>query len=321
MEPKLASNLRAACIIPTYNGYSDLKRLLNSLSNQTADFDVMVVDSSSTDGTHELSAERLAKGEIKKLVRIPTSDFNHGGTRQKMVDDFPDYDIYIFLTQDAILEDSYSIENILHPFEDPLVAAVCGRQLPHHDANLISQHARHFNYPATTKVKTQKDIPTLGIKAPFMSNSFSAYRGKTLRSVGGFPSHVILSEDMYVGAKILLSNHKIVYAGQATCRHSHNYSLSEEFRRYFDIGVFHAREKWIRNSFGSAGGEGIAFIKSELSFLGIKHIHLWPGALLRNGLKLIAYKLGQKEHKLPLKFKRVVGMHRGYWSSPLSEKV
>ena len=47
-------SMKIACIIPTYNGYSDLKRLLNSLVQQTATFDIIVVDSSSVDGSAEL---------------------------------------------------------------------------------------------------------------------------------------------------------------------------------------------------------------------------------------------------------------------------
>lgn len=312
--------LRVACVVPTYNGKHDLGRLLDSLKIQTAKFDLLLVDSSSSDGTQELARSRHDSGEIKQFLVIPGTEFNHGGTRQKMVDDFPDYDVYVFLTQDAVLEDKLALENILQPFEDIQVGAVCGRQLPHHDAKPLAQHARFFNYPAFTQVKSKGDIPTLGIKAAFMSNSFAAYRKDALTAVGGFPNHVIFAEDMFVAAKMLLADLKVVYAGQAVCRHSHNYTLMEEFRRYFDMGVFHAREPWIRQHFGGAGGEGMKYVKSELRFLGLKRAHLWPAAILRNVLKLFAYKLGQKEDSLPLSMKKKIGMYKGYWFGPFAEK-
>ncbi|TLU87943.1 MAG: glycosyltransferase [Chlorobium sp.] len=304
---------RCACIIPTYNGRADLVRLLDSLESQTEQFAVFVVDSSSTDGSQE-----LAKKRVNKVIIIPADDFNHGGTRQLVVDKNPGYDIYVFLTQDTCLADNGAIKQILEPFADPEVGAVCGRQLPHLDATPLAQHARMFNYPDGVWIKTMDDVASFGIKAAFMSNSFAAYRGKTLRAVGGFPTHVIFAEDMYVAAKMLMGGWKVAYAGNAQCRHSHNYTAMDEFRRYFDIGVFHDRESWIRENFGGAGGEGMRFVKSELKFLGLRRILLWPAAIVRNVVKLVGYKLGQQESMLPIRIKRKLGMHRSYWDSPFA---
>ncbi|WP_379944615.1 glycosyltransferase family 2 protein [Marinobacter sp. LM1] len=312
------TKLRIACIVPTFNGRDDLERLLDSMESQTTQFDLLIVDSSSSDGTGELAQRRQLCGEVKELVVIAGAEFNHGGTRQKMVNDFPDYDVYVFLTQDAYLEDKDAIRNILTPLADSSVGAVCGRQLPHYDANPLAQHARFFNYPPVSRVKSKDDIPVLGIKAAFISNSFAAYRREALQEVGGFPDHVIFAEDMYVAAKMLLAGFKVAYAGDACCRHSHNYTVSEEFRRYFDMGVFHSREPWIRQEFGGAGGEGLKYVKSELEFLGLRRCYLWPGALLRNAVKLIAYKLGQRERKLSVRLKSKIGMYRGYWLGPFA---
>lgn len=306
--------LRIACIVPSYNGREDLARLLDSLSKQSAPFDLFIVDSSSSDGTAELARSRVAN-----VVTIPGSQFNHGGTRQMMVTRNPGYDVYVFMTQDAYLADERSIEQIIAPFADPVVGAVCGRQLPHLDANPLATHARFFNYPSSWRIKSIADSAELGIKTAFISNSFSAYRKNALAAVGGFPIHVILSEDMYVAAKMLIDGWKVAYAGGAVCRHSHNYTLLEEFRRYFDQGVFHAREPWIRERFGGAGGEGLRYVKSELRFLGLSRLHLWPEALIRNALKLFAYKLGQKEKLLPIRLKRKLAMHKRYWDGPFAE--
>ncbi|WP_425917945.1 glycosyltransferase family 2 protein [Pseudomonas sp. GWSMS-1] len=305
------SSLRVACIVPTYNGCAELGRLLDSLERQSAAFDVFIVDSSSQDGTAE-----LARMRAPSVVSIPSSQFNHGGTRQMMVGLNPGYDIYVFMTQDAYLEDPDAIKRLLVPFADERVGAVCGRQLPHLDATPLAQHARLFNYSHVSQVKSVADVPTLGIKAAFMSNSFAAYRGEALLSVGGFPEHVIFAEDMYVAAKMLLACWKVAYAGDASCRHSHNYSVGEEFRRYFDMGVFHAREPWIREHFGGAGGEGLRFVKSELTYLGLPHVPLWPSAIFRNACKLLAYKLGQSEKGMSLRVKKKLGMYRRYWDSP-----
>lgn len=309
----MTSLLKVACIIPTYNGRHDLERLLDSLAQQTAVFDTFIVDSSSRDGTWELAQTRC-----KNVLQIDSKDFNHGGTRQMMVERNPDYDVYVFMTQDAYLQDPSALAAITQPFTDPQVGAVCGRQLAHLDAVPLAQHARQFNYPPTSHIKSLEDIPVLGIKTAFMSNSFAAYRRKALMQVGGFPLHVILSEDMYVTAKMLLAGWKVAYEGLACCRHSHNYTLKEEFRRYFDIGVFQAREPWIRQQFGGAGGEGLRYVKSELKFLGPQRLLSWPGSLVRNAVKLGAYKLGQQEKKLPGSWKKKLGMYQRYWDGPFA---
>jgi len=311
---KLKFNImRIACIIPTYNGKSELERLLNSLQMQTARFDILIVDSSSSDGTAMLAKERVGRVAV-----IPSAKFNHGGTRQWMVDENPAYDFYVFLTQDAYLLNSDAIDRIIEHFVDPEVGAVCGRQLPHLDATVLARHARIFNYQDDIQIKAITDIPKFGIKTAFMSNSFAAYRANALKAVGGFPNHVIFAEDMFVTAKMLLSGWKIAYAGNARCRHSHNYTIIEEFERYFDMGVFHARESWIREYFGGAGGEGMRYVKSELRFLGWNRFYMWPSVILRNAVKFFAYKIGQQDARLPIALKRKLSMYKNYWDGPFA---
>lgn len=305
------ATFKVLLVTPTRNGASDLKRLLASISTQTRTADICVVDSSSSDATVD-----VARTSHACVHSIQVSDFNHGGTRQLMVDEHPDYDIYVFMTQDAYLEDERALECILEPFGDASVGAVCGRQLPHLDANPIAEHARFFNYPAESRIKSMEDAAELGVKTPFISNSFAAYRRDALTDVGGFPSHVILSEDMYVVARMLVKGWKMAYSADARCRHSHNYTVLEEFRRYFDIGVFHAREPWIRETFGGAGSEGVRYLKSELSFLGLDRVYIWPAALARNAVKLLGYKLGRLERMLPRGVKEYLSMHRTYWRGP-----
>jgi len=269
---------------------------------------IIVIDSSSEDDTVEL-AKKLG---VTSIV-ISKDDFNHGATRQLALSVFPVADIIIYMTQDAILASPDSIKNILAPFEDEKVGAVCGRQLPQVDASPIAAHARLFNYPAESSIKSKEDIPRLGIKAAFLSDSFAAYRRTALMDVGGFPSDVIFGEDTYIAAKMLQNGWKVAYAAQATCYHSHNYSFIEEFDRYFDIGVFHSREKWFIESLGKAEGEGKKFVISELKYLVKQAPWLIPSAILRTAIKLIGYRIGQMESILPIQIKKHLSMNKRYW--------
>jgi len=96
--------------------------------------------------------------------------------------------------------------------------------------------------------------------------------------------------------------------------HSHSYSWSQEFRRYFDIGVLHSRESWLLEYFGTARGEGKRFVCSELKFLFHEDKALIPSALIRTMAKLVGYRLGRMEARLNSKLKYWFSMHRSFWN-------
>lgn len=303
------NKLKVACVIPTYNGKEELERLLDSLAIQQYEFNTIVVDSSSNDGTFEVAKER-----IENVISIKSADFNHGGTRQMVIEKYPDYDVYVYVTQDAFMSTENAISQIIFPFSDPSIGAVCGRQIPHVDATIFASHARYFNYPdCGLKVNSFDDKDKLGIKCVFISNSFAAYKREAVLQAGGFPSNVILSEDMYLAAKMMKQGWKIAYQSNAVCNHSHNYSVCQEFKRYFDIGVFHAREPWIQDEFGGAEGEGLKFILSEFRFVGIMKIYLYPIITYRTFSKLLGYKLGKLERFIPICIKNKLSMNVNYW--------
>lgn len=303
--------MNIALIIPTYKAGKLWSDVLEQLKLQSIyPSEIIMIDSGSDDDTVSL-AEECSNFTISRIL---SKDFNHGGTRNLAAKRVQDSEIIIFITQDAVFSDENAIKNIVSPFSDPKVAAVCGRQLPHYDANPLAIHARCFNYGSTSIIKSKSDIKKLGIKTVFMSNSFAAYRRSVFESLGGFPEHTILAEDMFMAAKMIQSGYKVAYCAEAKVRHSHNYSPREEFQRYFDTGVFHASNPWIQRDFGGAGGEGSRFVKSELRYL-FKHSPLWiPRALLTTLAKYLGYKLGIHWQSLPLPVCRFFSMYKSYWN-------
>ncbi|CUH94468.1 O antigen biosynthesis rhamnosyltransferase RfbN [Propionispora sp. 2/2-37] len=301
---------KCTLIVPTLNAGTMWKRWIEGIKIQKrAIEDILVLDSESDDNTVFDSREAGLR-----IVEIKRPDFNHGATRQYGVTLCPNAEIIIFLTQDAILADQASLEELIRAFDDPQVGAAFGRQLPHRGAGPLGAHARFFNYPDKSSVKSREDAKQLGIKAAFISNSFAAYRRTALLKVGGFPSNTILSEDTYVAAKMLLAGWKIAYCADARVYHSHDYTYLQEFKRYFDIGVFHAKEAWIREQFGQAEGEGARFVLSELKYLfHTGNWYLLPSAFIRTALKYLGYRLGMQEQTLPVFLKLRLSMHRRYW--------
>ena len=298
-------------VVPTLNAARDWPSFLPALLSSGVQPDqVLIVDSESTDGTPELA--RAAGFEVVSILR---ADFNHGGTRQMAADRLAHAEILVYLTQDAVLASPDAIKMMLAAFDDPLVGAACGRQLPRPEAGAIEAHARIFNYPATSEMRSLASRDRLGIKAVFLSNSFAAYRRSALLQVGGFPRDVLFGEDTLVAAKLLLAGFKLAYVAEASVYHSHSYTWVQEFRRYFDIGVLHSREHWLIDEFGNATGEGNRFVVSQLKYLRDTDSWQIPSALVRIGLKLLGYRLGQIEARLPLAIKLKLSMHPGFWSS------
>ena len=302
---------RVAVVIPTCNARAFWAPLSRGLRLQgLPPSQVLVVDSSSEDGTRELAA-----AEGFQVHRIERRDFNHGGTRQLAAELVPWASIVVYLTQDAVLAAPDAVELLLEAFKDPNVAAAYGRQLPRPNAGPIEAHARLFNYPPRSEVRDLESRHTLGIKAAFLSNSFAAYRVNELQEVGGFPTDAIMAEDAIVAGRLLLAGWMIAYVAEAQVYHSHPFTLAQEFQRYFDTGVYHVQEEWLREKFGKPGGEGKRFVISELSYLVPGHLHLVPYALLRTVSKAIGYQLGLHKATLGERWSRRLSYHKGYWDN------
>jgi len=299
-----------AVIIPTYNASKYLSKLFKILRQQTVNInEIIIIDSSSTDNTVD-----IAKTYGAEIVIISKDEFDHGGTRTK-AGKISKGDILIYLTQDALPYDEHTIENIVKPFQnDEKIGAALGRQLPYPDATPFAKHLRLFNYPDKSYLRSIEDKEKYGLKACFCSNSFAAYRRAALEEIEWFKDNLIFGEDACAGAKLLLAGYKIAYMAEAKVYHSHNYTIVQELKRYFDLGVFHKSEHWLLEEFGRAEGEGKKYLKSELSFLFGKHkLYLLPEFIIRNGMKFLGYKLGRNFDNLPTSLTRYLSMNKNYW--------
>ncbi|WP_114937653.1 glycosyltransferase [Mucilaginibacter endophyticus] len=302
-------NYKVALLIPTLNAGSSWLEALESIKSQTYNLsNKIIIDSGSKDNTINLSNQYGFK-----VKEINKSEFNHGKTRQQLVELSEDADICIFLTQDAILASPDSISNIVNAFDDPQVGMAYGRQLPHKNAQTLESHARLYNYPAISHIRSSEDITQMGFKVFFCSNSFAAYRRNALLAIGGFPTDSIMGEDAIVAARMLTAGYKKAYVADATVYHSHTYTLVQEFRRYFDTRVFHEQNKWLIRDFGKPTGEGFKFMRSELKYV-LKHKKsIILNSVFSLGAKWLGYKSGKFYKKLPKQILKRFSMHSFYW--------
>ncbi|MBK0381147.1 glycosyltransferase family 2 protein [Mucilaginibacter sp. SD-g] len=303
--------MKFSVLVPTLNAGSQWRVFLENFAKQSVKpHSCIIIDSGSTDETVALALE--AGFTVKQIDK---RDFRHGATRQELVNLSVNCDICVFLTQDAILAAEDSLEKLIAVFlKDNKVALAYGRQLPHLGAKTLETHARLFNYPPVSEIRTLKDKERLGFKTIFCSDSFAAYRKEVLNRLGGFPPDTIMGEDTIVAAEMLKAGYKIAYVAEATVHHSHTYTLKEEFKRYFDTGVFHTQNSHLKKEFGNADGEGLRYVLSEMRYVIKNRSFILPYSMFSVMAKWLGYKLGVKYRWFSHNTVKNMSMHKSYWS-------
>ena len=231
---------RCAVVIPAKNAISILPRVLSKVLSQRTEwpYEVIVIDSGSTDGT----VEYLRKLDIIRLIEIPSGEFGHGKTRNLGVQ-AADAEFVAFLTHDAVPFDDHWLANLVKiATEDASIAGVFGRHVAHEHASPFTKSdlAKHFkgfdDYPAIVDRDTD---PTRYVYDQswrqflhFYSDNNSLLR-KSIWSIIPYPN-VEFAEDQLWARAIIDAGYRKAYSVNAVVFHSHNYSISDCFRRAFD---------------------------------------------------------------------------------------
>lgn len=302
--------MSVSIIIPTRNGSTTLRELLAGLTIQSLQADeIIVIDSGSEDDTVEVAASCGAR-----IISIEPGSFDHGATRTK-AGKMASGEILVYLTQDVLVSSRDMIERLTAPLrENQEICLSYGRQLPSFQATEISAHLREFNYPAESHVRSFADREKFGFQTVFVSNSCAAYRHSELVEIGYFESDLIFGEDSCAAGRLLERGGKIAYSADAVVYHSHNYSWTEDFHRYFDIGVFHQSQNWLLESYGGTGGRGLDYIRSGLTYLWRRRSYGMIGDfMVRVGLKFLGYRLGRVHRQLPFSLATQLSMNKGWW--------
>jgi rhamnosyltransferase len=208
--------VKATVAILTFNGQEFLDELLRACLAQDADFpfDVLVLDSGSTDGTLEI----LRRFPDVRLHQIPNREFGHGRTRN-LAASLSDSAFVVYLTQDATPIGRTWLNDLLAPFyADPRLAGVFARQVPRPGCG-----------PTTSRevLDVFRDPPS-----DFFSNVCSAVR----RSAWGEIRFrdVTYAEDRAFAADATAGGWHIRYAAKAAVHHSHDLPLAAYFLRMYD---------------------------------------------------------------------------------------
>jgi len=305
-------HIKVSVIIPTLNAGRQFSKLLAMLQQQSIKpHEIIVADSCSDDDT--LSYAQQAGAVILSIDR---SEFDHGGTRN-LAASYATGNILLFMTQDVLPVDRFLIERLIAPLtediEDNGVAYCYARQLSDASGHPLEKLARASNYPEQSVVKGYEQIDQLGIKTFFCSNACSAIRREVFEELGGFQSPAIFNEDLFMAARCILQGMKIAYCADAQVYHTHDYSIKQQFQRFFDNGVSMRCNPWIL-PYTAVGKAGSSLVLHQVQGL-IKQgkWYIIPRLFVESAAKLLGYKLGKSFPSLPASICRRFSMHKRIW--------
>ena len=235
---------RVSVFIPTYNGGPLFARVLEGIFSQETDFDfeVVVIDSGSTDGTLEL----LGRHPVR-LTRIPNSEFNHGLTRNRGAH-LARGEIMVLTVQDAVPHGKDWLRTFISNFDDPEVAGAYCHQIPHSSCgpflrDRLEGWVKGEGQPIVKQLPTAMDF---WLQAPLdrwrtiaFDNVCSAIRRRLLVDRLPFVRRQF-GEDITWAKSAILDGWKVVMDPRCAVEHSHDNSIWYEFRRaYLDHQNIH----------------------------------------------------------------------------------
>ena len=301
-------------IIPVYRPTKKLFLLLDRLKGQSLPPERIILINTEQSYFNVLIAGTDFWHRYRNVTvrHISKKEFDHGGTRRRAVKE-SDAPYFVMMTDDAVPADEYMLESLLLPLMEGKAAMSYARQLPAEGCGVIERYNRSFNYPKTSRIKTQKDLPDMGIKAFFASNVCAAYNRKVYDKLGGFVKHTIFNEDMIFARGLIEAGYAIAYEASAQVYHSHNYTGKQQFMRNFDLGVSHAQYPDIFEGVKTES-EGIELVKRNCAYL-IKVGKPWLIVKLiwLSGCRYMGYFLGKRYLNFSPGLRRRCSMNKEYW--------
>lgn len=232
--------MKLSVIIPVKNPGALFHQVLSAVLAQNTDFDfeVLVIDSGSTDGTVEYV--RGITNPRLRLHIIEQSDYGHGKTRNLGIS-MTRGEYAVLITHDALPANTGWLAAMVAAADaDPDIAGVFGRHLAYPSANpfTIDELERHFAGFTSDPVVWLRDAERYAQDTGYRQylHFFSDNNALVRRSV--WQAHpypdVDFAEDQIWAKNIIEAGYKKAYAHDGCVFHSHDYNLIERLQRSFD---------------------------------------------------------------------------------------
>jgi rhamnosyltransferase len=221
--------------LPTRNGAATLSAVLDAISRQRIDrsFEVVAIDSSSSDGTVELLRDR-----VDALITIDANDFDHGLTRNHGIAQARGK-VVVLMVQDAVPASDRWLDALTAPlFADECLAGAFARQRPRADASPLTRYyldrwVASSPHARTMALTSRTEFEGLDPLAKFDRCAFDNVCSCIRRS--DWCTHPFrptpIGEDIEWARDVLLAGRRLAYVPEAEVIHSHERSPRYEFVR------------------------------------------------------------------------------------------
>jgi GT2 family glycosyltransferase len=215
---------KVSIIMRSMNDIEFIEKTLGMIVKQNfKDFELINVDSGSSDGTYEI----IKDYNPDKSYRIKPADYVPGKVLNDAVKKCSG-EIIVFNNSDCIPGNKYWLENLVQPLSGhENIVAVYGNQIPRPNA-----------YPLVVKdnIRAFGDGEIASGWFHFFSLASSAIKREFLKKYS-FDSDLQYSEDTEWSYRMKKIGFRIRYASDAVVEHSHNYTLKEVWNRFYNEGI------------------------------------------------------------------------------------
>ena len=256
-------------ICPLYNAEKYIENLHQSILNQkkVEIYKINYILTECNDNTEKI----LRKNKIK-FKKIKRENFSHSLTREKEAMKSR-ADILVFITQDVDIRNDKWLYNLVRRIENGKCEATYSRQIA--KDNGMEKYTRERNYPSKSKIVSKKDIDKYGLNTFFFSDAASAIKTSVFKELKGYDKKDLpISEDMYFAYKVIMNDYRIGYCADSEVYHSHQFTLKQMYKRYYDTGKFFKQNSYL-DQYGTnkaGGGMAVYILKRALQDKNIKVI-------------------------------------------------
>lgn len=297
--------IEASIVILTKNAGSNFNQTLdNVFSQKYKDFEVIIIDSSSTDNTLD-----IAKQYPVKITKIKAEEFGHGKTRN-LGAKLSKGKYIVYITHDAVPKNNNWLSELIKPLKEKKIAGVYSRQVPKENEKAIEKSFYLSLYPDKDKLWNWNNF-TQGDN--IFSDASSAIKREIWKKYP-FNDEILISEDYYWAQKVLKKRYKIIYNSKSEVIHSHSYGLKKLFKRNFDMGVAYKTIYQNKDKQKGFFKKGMKIMEGEMKSL-IKNgkFYLIPYALLKDATKFVAVTIGKNSNNLPKFVNKLFSNYPRYW--------